>query len=87
MTTKTKAPVTVGNQLLKFHERYKSYAPKFQRVFGVKLRPFWDPLTGFDVVKFDDEFIKAGDDVSTADAVKEKYGTEALDLIKSLLGI
>ena len=64
------------------HTHYKD----FRRIFGVDLAKFLDNLTGFDVVKFDDDFIKAPDGTSTAQAVKAKYGQEGLDICNALIG-
>ena len=62
-----------------------TYELEFRRVFGVPVNPYWDLVTGFDVVKFDDEFIKAPDGVSTAQAVEAKYGADAVKLIYALI--
>ena len=58
----------------------------FQRIFGVRLRPFWDNFTGFDVIKFDEELIQPPDGQSTLDKVSEDYGKEAADLCLDLIG-
>jgi hypothetical protein len=65
---------------------YDQHAPKFQRIFGIRLRPYWDMLTGFNVVKFDEEFVKPADGTSTRDAVLAQWGEEGVDLIVALMG-
>ncbi len=58
---------------------------EFQRVFGVPLSKFWDKQFGFDIVAFDEKFIKPNDNESTKQATLRKYGQEGLDLIVALL--
>jgi hypothetical protein len=60
---------------------------KFAEVFGVALRPYWDNITGFDIVKFDDDFIKSPENKSMGDTVLETYGQEAFDLIRKLISL
>lgn len=57
----------------------------FRETFGSPLRSFWDNITGFDVIKFNDEIIKAPNGESTASVVKGKYGQEGIDLVMDLL--
>ena len=58
----------------------------FKRVFGIKLSRYWD-VTGFDAIKFDEEFIKPPDGTSTAEAITERYGQAATDLVFELVGL
>lgn len=62
-----------------------SYHRVFRRTFGRNIRDFLDPVTGFDVIKFDDEIAKAPDGESTEDAVKRQWGEDAVVLIRSIL--
>ena len=64
--------------------KYKKHAEEFRHVFGVGLKPYFDLVTGFDVIKFDQEFIRPPDGTSTANVIKARYGPEAVDLIKKL---
>jgi hypothetical protein len=57
----------------------------FRNTFGTHLSNYWD-ITGFDNIKFDEEFIKPPDGKSTSDIVREKYGDKAVELIEGLLG-
>ena len=59
---------------------------QFHAIFGVFLSDYFDNITGFDIVKFDNEFIKAPDGQSTSDVVLERYGDEAMCLCLTLLG-
>jgi hypothetical protein len=62
------------------------YHRKFADIFGVPLADYFDNMTGFDIVKFDQEFIQPEDGYSTQDAVQDKYGDEAVQLVYDLLG-
>lgn len=57
---------------------------KFQSIFGISLKKYWDKLFAFDIVAFD-SFLETPDGTSTSDWILEKYGQEAVDLIQSLL--
>jgi hypothetical protein len=59
-------------------------ANRFRELFGLPLGKFWHPLTGFDIVRFDD-VIKPGKDQSLRTCVEAKYGPEAMHLIESLI--
>ena len=73
------------NQLMqKNRDKLFKNGKQFQRVFGVPLNNYIDPITGFDIVKFD-EFLKTPDNVSTADFLEGKFGVEAKNLIESLI--
>jgi len=60
---------------------------KFFEIFNVPLDNYWD-LTGFDVIKFDEELIKPEDGVSAYNAVLWFYGQDAVDFIlHTLIGV
>jgi len=65
--------------------RRDANANEFVQTFGVSLSKYWNNLTGFDVIAFDD-FIKPRQRESTAQAVKRKYGQAAVNLIHRLIG-
>lgn len=56
----------------------------FKQTFGVKLSNYWD-VTGFDVIKFDEEFIKPPVGAGTADTITKRYGKAATDLVFALI--
>ena len=56
----------------------------FRTIFRVPLAKYWSNLTRFDVVKFDEEVVKSGDG-SCGQAVIDRWGQEAYELIKRLL--
>lgn len=59
---------------------------KFKPVFGKAFTEYYNPFTGFDIVKFDEDFFPdLPDGVSLKDAVLEKYGQESVDLIQELI--
>ena len=70
----------------KFFER-KQYVMKiqydFKRIFNVNVSKFFNVIYGFDVVAFD-EFLKVPVGVSTSDFIKEKYGKDAVKMIKAM---
>lgn len=59
---------------------------RFREIFKVDPRAFWDNITGFDVIEFDD-FIQPPDGTSTEDTVREKYGQAGVDLVKELIDL
>lgn len=63
----------------------RKLAPEFQKIFGVPLSAYFDNVFGFDIVRFDDEVIRAQNDESIKDAVVRQYSREAADLIWELL--
>jgi hypothetical protein len=68
----------------KQRQRYIKNAQLFQMIFGVPLKNYWN-IAGFDVIKFDETLIKPEEGQSTAEAVRQKYGEEALKLCKDLV--
>lgn len=71
--------------MMDFRRKYMAHATEFQHIFGRRLFDFWDNITGFDVIKFDEQFIKPDEGQSTQDAVRGKYGDIAVELIHKLL--
>ena len=57
---------------------------EFQIVFGVSLHRYWNNLTGFDIVEFDQEVILSGNR-APYDVLIEKFGDEADNIICRLL--
>ncbi len=78
-------PNGIPDFLTKHKKCYMRHAREFQKVFGVRLFTYWDLVTGFDLIKFDDEVIKPPDGTSTAEAVEARYGSEAVKLIRGLI--
>ena len=75
-----------AESMLRNKERYTKHAPRFRQIFGVQLKPFWDNLTGFDLIKFDDEVVKPPNGQSTKKVIKERWGDEAVAMILELIG-
>ena len=75
---------TLYSFMLSNRKKYIASAESFYRIFNVSLENFWSNITGFDVVKFDEELIKPPDGKSTADVVKETYGADALAFVEGL---
>ena len=55
---------------------------KFERIFDVSLEEYIN-ISGFDIIKFDENFVKSTGSMS--DAVREKFGKEAVNTIQELL--
>lgn len=72
--------------MLNYKNQYVKHAPEFERIFGVRLKPFFDYATGFNVIDFDDKFIKSGNKCMK-DIVRKQFGDEAVDLIHKLIGV
>ena len=56
----------------------------FEKTFGVAFDYYFDGLSGFDIIKLDDNVIKSPDGVSMSDTILKNYGQEAVDLINRL---
>ena len=63
--------------------RHKLQKP-FISCFQTSLSKFWDPLNGFDVIKFDD-WLKVPKGTSTHDFVLTNYGQSGVDIIMALI--
>ena len=70
---------------MKRHEILELHGSSFHRLFGCNLDLFLHPLFGFDVIAFDEQLIKPPNGTSTRQAILEKQGQEAVDLILHLL--
>lgn len=64
---------------------YKQEVKGFERLFGIKLKPYFDNITGFNIVKFDKHFVKTPDGKSLAEVIRTKYGDEAEALCLRLI--
>jgi hypothetical protein len=70
---------------------FHKYESKFAETFKTPLRFFYDInsdyglITGFDVLKFDNDVIQAKKNENVADAVKRQYGEEAVKMIELLI--
>lgn len=71
--------------LLRNKTQYLKYAGRFQTMFHVRLWRYWDIVTGFDLIKFDEQVIQSADRCMK-EVTQETYGDEAVTLIKALIG-
>ena len=71
--------------ILNHHKIIKENKQEFYNTFGVSLSDYFDPILGFDIVKFDEEIIKPPDGESTKDKILRKYGQNGVEVIKNLL--
>jgi len=78
-----------GNALYEFMKenrmKYLTNQVLFCVIFDRPLSYFWDNLTGFDIIKFDEDFIKPNVGESTNQAVSRKYGQTGCDIITKLI--
>ena len=58
---------------------------KFYSLFGHSITAYWSILTGFNIIKFDEEVVKPADGESTKDKLRSAWGESAVALIKELL--
>ena len=63
----------------------KSQNDKFKQIFNTGVLNYWH-ITGFDLIKFDDDFTKTSG-FSIEETIRDKYGEEAVTLVKELIGI
>lgn len=68
------------NRALPFINR----ANEFQRIFGLRLGDYLNPIFGFDICKFDED-IKTPDNISTKDFILSKFGDNAVKFIEQLI--
>lgn len=62
------------------------YHAKFFEIFRVPLNRYWGGnVLGFDALKFDAEVVKSGDQ-SVYDAANSKWGPDAVEVLKGLVG-
>lgn len=61
----------------------------FRQTFGASLEKFFDGMTGFDILTFEDDYLRMDpeSEQSVEDVVLENYGDEAVELIKRLIQI
>ncbi|GEM_PF-2426731 len=78
------SPATYGDIIGKNKKLLLENADEFRRTFGVMLQKFMSPITGFDIVRFD-EFLRTPEGISTRDYINRKYGSKAVGLIERLI--
>lgn len=68
-------------------------AKQFQKTFtGMKFQPYFNPLTGFDICKFDDDYKKIFGDyedgkTSLSDHITSRFGESANTFVRELMNI
>ena len=78
----------LDNILTENRNRLKRYRNEFMEIFGVDPKNYWENnLFGFDVISFDEKFIKTPDDMSMRGYVTEKYGKKGYDVLAKIAGI
>jgi hypothetical protein len=69
----------------KNRKKAQDHNQEFKRTFGISLMQYFHFFFGFDIVKFDEEFIKPNEGESTKQAVERKFGANAVSLCEKLL--
>ena len=78
--------MTLGNYMALNAEVCRRFTEAFSKTFYTSLRYYWNNLTGFDIVAFDEEVLVIYEDgYSMNDIVRERYGEEAVALILTLI--
>jgi hypothetical protein len=81
-----KETVSLSDICLANNKLCSQHAAEFRRIFGIQLKPYFNPITGFDIVKFDADVVKSTNDESVYDAVRRCFGQAGADLCEKLLG-
>lgn len=72
-------------KIIQYHRnQYQQYYREFYDTFGVPLKHYWDNLSGFDVVKFDD-YLQPPEGVSSYDHCAARFGKDSADFILNRL--
>jgi hypothetical protein len=73
----------------KVMNRYGQSWEAWERHFGHtnQLGKFFTYILGLNIIKFDEEVLHTPDNKTVEEWIKEKYGDEALDLVKKLIKI
>jgi len=72
------------NYVLKNRDLIVNHGQEFKKIFGLPINKFIDPMTGFDIIAFDD-WLETPDGESTRDQLIAKYGERAAELVEGLL--
>ena len=75
---------TVKDWMIRIRRRAIEKGPEFKSIFGVFIMNYCD-FTGFNVIKFDEWFLKTPDGISCSDEVERRYGSRAVALIRELI--
>ena len=68
---------------------YEAEYAQFRQVYGSALGTYWNNITGFDLFTFQDVMYPGQDEAegSLEQAIVDKHGKEARDMIARLIGI
>lgn len=58
---------------------------EFHRIFHCELKPYWHPILGFDVLKFETDLKLDSASLSMAEVIRSRFGADGENLIRSLL--
>jgi hypothetical protein len=66
-------------------EKSQELVSKFQIIFRKPLQHFYNPMWGFDAIRFDERVAQPNEEESTFQAVERKFGSTGKELIENLL--
>ena len=76
---------TILAELGEKYRRLLGLRREFAGLFKRNIKEFVDPVTGFDLIKFDDEVACCLEGESTAEAIDRQFGEEAVRFVMSLI--
>lgn len=77
----------LNNILTENRNRLERYRNEFMEIFGVDPKNYWENnFFGFNVIGFDEKFIKTPDNMSMKEYVTEKYGEKGYDVLTKIAG-
>lgn len=77
--------IEVQSYIRENHLKLCKNRDQFYKTFNEKLDKFFDIKTGFNLVEFDKALLQTVNNKSLKGTLREKYGKEASDFVKSLL--
>jgi hypothetical protein len=63
----------------------ETLSANFKRVFGANLFHYWSVIHGFDLIRFDEEFLQTPAGTSTRAHVLKQYGPEGGRILTALM--
>ena len=63
----------------------QKYHEVFKQEFNINLLDYWSMVTGFDLIRFDEEFLKTPQGISTRDYVTKIYGSYVSDILEAII--
>lgn len=84
MMKKEEKTSNIPDSFMKNRHREMTYRRQFEEIFRVPFRRFFNIMSGFDIVAFDD-YLETPNGISTKQHIEAVYGAEAVALIENLI--